>query len=238
MDFSIILNHPKRNEIVSKLLNGISPKEISIWLKTLFNDSDEAHLRLSQKIIEQFSKSDFLNYEKHLNSDIAAAQNGDEKALNSLKNNKTWKQRVDSLLEEKVDIKDRLNKMELLVRDRMEQVFDSIQNNPQGTRGDHVLIKYFEHYLKLLETYNKTINLAPDMIIQHNHTVDYIDKRTAFLQDSIYEILEEMDPEFATIFLDKLNQKLATLQYNEEEPKQIGISEIQKLEYQVISSDE
>lgn len=237
MDFSSILNHPKRNEIVSKLLNGISAKEIAIWLKTTFSKDDESHLRLSQKIIEQFAKSDFLNYEKHLNTDLISAKAGDEEALNSLKNNKTWKQRVDNLLEEKVDIKDRLNKMELLVRDRMEQVFDSIQNNPQATRGDHVLIKYFEHYLKLLETYNKTINLAPDMIIQHNHTVDYIDKRTGFLQDAIYEILEEMDPEFATIFLNKLNEKLATLQYNEEGSEKIGISEIKKLEYQVISNE-
>ncbi len=238
MDFSSILNHPKRNEIVSKILEGISAKEIANWLKILFNDKEESHLRLSQKIIEQFSKSDFVNYEKHLNNDLAAAQNGDAKVISSLKNNKTWKQRVDNLLEDKVDIKDRLNKMELLVRDRMEQVFDSIQDNPNATRGDHVLIKYFEHYLKLLETYNKTINLAPDMIIQHNHTVEYIDKRTAFLQDSIYEILEEMDPEFATTFLDKLNEKLATLQYNEEDSKQVGISEIKKLEYQVLSNEE
>lgn len=237
MDFSSILNHPKRNEIVSKILNGNSAKEISIWLKTLFNDKDESHLRLSQKIIEQFAKSDFLNYEKHLNSDLEMAQAGDEKVLSSLKNNKTWKQRVDSLLEEKVDIKDRLNKLELLVHDRMEQVFDAIQENPNATRGDHVLIKYFEHYLKLLETYNKTINLAPDMIIQHNHTVDYIDKRTAFLQDAIYEVLEEMDPAFATTFLDKLNEKLATLQYNEEGSKQVSGAEIQKLEYQVLSNE-
>lgn len=237
MDFSTILNHPKRNDIVSKLLSGISAKEISIWLKTLFNDKDESHLRLSQKIIEQFAKSDFINYEKHLNSDLSLAQAGDEKALSSLKNNRTWKQRVDSLLDEKVDIKDRLNKMELLVRDRMEQVFDSIQDNPNATRGDHVLIKYFEHYLKLLETYNKTINLAPDMIIQHNHTVDYIDKRTTFLQDAIYEVLEEMDPAFATTFLDKLNEKLATLQYNEEGSKQVTGAEIQKLEYQVLSNE-
>lgn len=238
MDFSSILNHPKRNEIVSKILEGTSAKDISNWLKTLFNDKDELHLRLSQKIIEQFAKSDFLNYEKKLNSDLSAVASGDQTVINSLKNNKTWKQRIDNLLEERVDIKDRLNKMELLVRDRMEQVFDSIQSNPQGTRGDHVLIKYFEHYLKLLETYNKTINLAPDMIIQHNHTVEYIDKRTSFLQDAIYEVLEEMDPLFATTFLDKLNTKLATLQYNEEEPKQIGISDIQKLEYQVISNNE
>jgi|LauGreDrversion4_2_1035121.scaffolds.fasta_scaffold08190_6 hypothetical protein len=237
MDFSPILNHPKRNEIVSKILSGISAKEISAWLKTLFNDKDENHLRLSQKILEQFIKSDFVNYEKHLNSELQAAQTGDEKALSSLKNNKTWKQRVDNLLDEKVDIKDRLNKMELLVRDRMEQVFDSIQDNPNATRGDHVLIKYFEHYLKLLETYNKTINLAPDMIIQHNHTVDYIDKRTTFLQDSIYEVLEEMDPSFATTFLDKLNEKLATLQYNEEGIKQVTGAEIQKLEYQVLSNE-
>jgi len=237
MDFSSILNHPKRNEIVSKILNGNSAKEISIWLKTLFNDKDESHLRLSQKIIEQFAKSDFLNYEKHLNTDLELAQAGDEKVLSSLKNNKTWKQRVDSLLEEKVDIKDRLNKLELLVHDRMEQVFDAIQENPNGTRGDHVLIKYFEHYLKLLETYNKTINLAPDMIIQHNHTVDYIDKRTAFLQDAIYEVLEEMDPSFATTFLDKLNEKLATLQYNEEGSKSVSGAEIQKLEYQVLSNE-
>jgi hypothetical protein len=76
------------------------------------------------------------------------------------------------------------------------------------------------------------------MIIQHNHTVEYIDKRASFLQDSIYEILEEMDPGFATIFLDKLNAKLATLQYNEEESKQVGISEIKKLEYQVLSNEE
>jgi hypothetical protein len=217
MDFSSILNHPKRNEIVSKILSGVSAKDISNWLKLQFQQENESHLRF--------------------NSELALAQSGDEKAISSLKNNKTWKERVDKLLDDKIDIKDRLNKMEKLVYDRMEQIFDGIQENPGTVKLDHVLVKYFDHYLKLLDTYNKSINLAPDMIIQHNHTVDYIDRRANALQDAVYETLAEMDQEFSNKFLDKLNLKLASLKYNEE-TIEIKESEIKKLESRVISYEE
>ena len=41
-DYSIILNHPLNQEIISKLITGTDPKEINQWLKLKYPNKEDA----------------------------------------------------------------------------------------------------------------------------------------------------------------------------------------------------
>lgn len=226
MDFSLLLNHPDRQEIVNKTLSNSSPKEIYDWLRLKYPAPDQQDLRLNLNLLKEFAKSNLLDCEAKVNNDILVAHEEkivQKKLSETLLNNKTYQERITQLVDNKIDVKQKFINLETALHARMEQVFDSIQQDPSKVnKADYTLIKYMEQYLKLLETYNKSINMAPDTIIQHNYTMEYIDNHSAMLQQAIRETLEEMDPQFAFIFVEKIQEKLNNLEYRDESRKDIN----------------
>jgi hypothetical protein len=217
MDFSFILNHPDRDEIISKIMTGTDPKQVSEWLKIKYTDKEQSHLRLSFKVLKDFADSPYLDVYQQTQQDLAVVKNGNkiERQLSSsLINNKTYIERINEAAEEIIELPKMFKNLDVLLRARFEQVFDKIQQNPDLVNGktDYVLIKYIEQYLSLLEKADKIVNNRPDQIIQHNHTVTYIDQYTAILQEAVRETLAEIDQEASLKFMDKLAEKMKTLQ--------------------------
>lgn len=214
MDFSSILSHPNREDIISKLLTGTDPKDVSQWLKLLYPDKEQAHLRLSIKILQDFSKSQYADfYDQHTKEITTAIQTGqldklDKKLADSLLNNKTLKERLTEHATKEINVRERFLSLDLLIRDRIEQVFDKIQENPAGMKGDYVLLKWVEQYLNLVEKYDKQVNNRPDQIVHHTHTVQYINQTNAAMQEVLREVLAMYDPEMAIFLMEKISEKL------------------------------
>ena len=61
-----------------------------------------------------------------------------------------------------------------IVKARLEQIYDKVQQNPENTKPDYVLIKYIELLNQTAEKYDRIVNNAPDQIIQHNITIQTI----------------------------------------------------------------
>lgn len=212
MDFSSILNHPDHDEIISKLLTGTNPKDVGQWLKLKYNEKSQAHLRVSIKLLQDFSKSQYMNYYDQFKQDLAIEKNTDKidkRIADSLYNNKTYKERINELAEKEINIRERFLSLDLIIRDRIEQVFDKIQEDPGSFKGDYIFIKYVEQYLSLIEKYNRDINNAPDQIIQHNHTVQYVDQNLAAIQDGIRNALLELDPELTALVMEKISDAMS-----------------------------
>ena len=208
VDFSKLLSHPNKDEIISKLVTGVQPSEVSDWLKLKYSDDDQKHLRLSQQLLKTFIENN-LDLYKTLQDDILVISSGQEKEISeSLKNNKTYKARLTELVDQELDIKKIMVETVFLIRQRVEQVFDKAQENPESLKPDPTLIKWMELLLNTTEKYNKIVNQAPDSIVQHNVSVQVIEQHTAFLQDAIRETMAEEDPQMAYLFLDKLNAKM------------------------------
>jgi hypothetical protein len=221
MNFQDILLHPKNEDIVAKLIKGVQPAEVAQWLKLEYPDKDQEHLRLSEKLLKEFAKSPYLDYSTQVKNDLVKIEKGeaiDKRISKSLLNNKTYQERLNEYAEESIDIKKRLIEFDKIFRDRMEQLFDRIQDDPSniGTPADYKFLKFFEQYIKLIEYYDKSVNQKPDQIIQHNYTMEYIDKRTVLLQDAIRATLEKLGPEAPSIFMEELNKRLESLEYNED----------------------
>lgn len=212
-DFSNLLNHPDAEEIVSRLVVGDSPKDISQWLKIKYSDKDQKHLVISAKILQEYADK-HLDLMNHLQKDIISIkQTGelDKTVSGSLTNTKAYKERLMEYVEDELNIKKMITELVLVCRDRMEQVFDKIQENPHSLKGDYVLLKYFETLGNNLEKFDKIVNNAPDQIIQHNITVQQVDQHTAVLQEAVRRALTKLDPEQSLIFIESLSQELQTL---------------------------
>lgn len=225
--FDKITKHPDKNEIYSKLINGIDPKDISASLKIKYPEENQAHLRLPATLLQDFIKSGGLNYLETFKEDVLAANENledeglDKKTIKNIKKNSAYQEKLNQIADQKIEeinIKKRIIEMEELIRSRFESIFDRLYENPNnGTNnGDYALIKYAEQWLKLLEFYNKAVNLAPDVTIQHNHTIEYVDKRIDIIQTVVKELLFEIDPNLEMIFFQKLQERLLEAKLIEE----------------------
>jgi len=216
-DFSKILDHPDSSEIIDKLLKGTTPKELSDQLKLKYTKKEQTHLRVSAKLLKEFVDEN-LNLQDHLETHIQEAKEGklqDKKIFESLQNTKSYAERLNELADTKIDIKKVVMETVFLLRERIEQVFDRIQENPSQMKPDHVLIKYFDTLLNATEKFDKIVNQNPDQVIQHNITMQALDQRSAIVQDVIREVLAEMDPEAAFMFMERLQVRLGELDTNQ-----------------------
>jgi hypothetical protein len=216
-DFGKILSHPEAESIISKLVSGISPKDIAEYLKIKYQDKDQQHLRLSAAVLKEFIDSNLDLYQT-LNNDIKAVKNGtlDTKKISAaLKNNKTYQERLIDMADDEIDIKKMMRSVYIMLSSRMEQVFDKVQSNPENLKPDYALIKYFETMLNYVDKFDKIVLRNPDQVVQHNVTVQVMDQYVAVMQDAIRETLAEIDPDAAFLFLEKFNTKLSGLQLPE-----------------------
>lgn len=239
MDFSTIVDHPDYTEIVSKIVSGVGPKDISQWLKIKYPNKDQKHLQLSIKSIQEFTDK-HLDLEDQLRKDIATISNdglSEKKISASLLNNKTYQERLVEIATTEVDLKRLITELVMTCKARMEQVFDKLQENPSGVgKGDYVLLKYFEVLFVAMEKFDKIVNNAPDQIIQHNVTIQAVEQQTAILQEAIRETLAHIDSEAAILFIEILTQKLNALQMPESEmlTQQDRTKEVKLLQEMVI----
>lgn len=215
-DFSQILNHPDNEEIISKLMGGTDPKVVADWLKSSYPEKDQKHLHLTIKLLKDFLGSSYADYYTQAETHLATVQSGgklDKRLASSLLNNKTYQERINEVLDNKIELPDAFKRLETLIMARFEQVFDKIQEDPALVNGktDFVLLKYIEQYMNLLEKYDRHHNNRPDQVIQHNHAVMYVDQYTALIQEAIRETLAEIDQEAASLFQDKIQSKLEFL---------------------------
>jgi hypothetical protein len=216
VDFSNILSHPNSEEIISRLVIGDDPKEIAQWLKIKYSEKEQKHLHLSAKVLQEYA-SKHLDLVGQLRQDLTIVKSGSDDKMQkqlsaSLLNNKTYRQRVLELADTEIDIKKIVSELVMLCKDRMEQIFDRIQENPTHLKNDYLLVKYFETLFVAVEKYDKIHNNAPDQIIQHNITVQHIDQQVAMLQEAVRKTLAKMDSEASLIFMEYYIEELSKLQ--------------------------
>lgn len=226
MDYAKLIEHPDKDKIISKLLEGVLPKDVQNWLKGKY--PDKKNLVLPINMMDEFIKSNFTNYQDQFNKDLAILKNESRmemelKVSSSLLNNKTYQERMIEYADKKIDIEKTYESMIHMAMDRAIQVFDKIQENPSSAKPDYVLVKWFETIFNGLEKFDKHKNSAPEQIINNNYTIQYFDKTNAFYQEIIREILADLDPDTSLRLMDKINAKFRSLQSPDE--KQINIDE-------------
>lgn len=210
-----ILDHPDRDEIISKLVADEDAVALNDWLKTKYSD---VKFILSVDLIKTF-KEESLDMYLHLRDDMVKAKAVKSVGLQldgTIKKNKKYKERLAELADQEIDIKKTVKQLVAAIEARAEQVFDHIQENPDDFKVDNTLIQYFTLLMNALERCNKIVNESPDQIIQHNHSFQLADQQTAVIIDTIKEILSHIDYEASLYFMERYHEAMAALKPPEE----------------------
>lgn len=236
-NFDKLISHPLSQQIISKLVSGIRAKDVSEWLKLEYPNKNESHLRLSSSLLNDFLSQN-LDLYATLKKDIGAVKSEEpnKKISASLRNNKTYQERLAEMADHEIDVKKLMHNTGVLIQTRLEQYYDRMMQNPENTKPDYGLIKYFELLLNYVDRYDRVINKSPDQIIQHNVSVQVMDQYVAALQDCIRSTLAEVDPDAAFLFMEKFNELLPKLQLPEVvQPKSMSVND-RLLEAQVLTA--
>lgn len=226
-DFAKILSHPEKDKLITKLIQGDTPKDVAQYLKVKYHEKDQTALRLSSSLLQEFIDKYFNQYQ-FLDKLVADEKAGktDKLVYESLLNNKSWKDRIAGLADQEIDFKKKVQELVVLISARAEQIFDKIQQNPDNMKPDYALIKWFELLMNTVEKANKMVNDLPDKVIQHDISVTMVEQHSVMFQEAIRETLLELSPEVSALFMDKLTVKLNGMKPNNlplPKPKSIEI---------------
>jgi hypothetical protein len=211
--FKKILEHPDRDEIISKLIIGIPSKEISEWLHAKYFNLNETRFTIGESSLDSFSKN-YLDIYQYLKQDISTVETALTKAQSTesiVKGNKAYKQKVMELAEKKLDVKTIVINMVVAIEDRLSQLYDNIQEDPSSFREDRKLMEWFNTLGLALDRYYKIVEQGPDQIIQHNVTLQAVDQHINVFQEVIRKTLEQMDVETSLYFMEIFNQEMSKL---------------------------
>ena len=193
-----ILNHPDKDELISKMLNGTSSEDIAKNLHVRYNDIDPK-LVLSSATLDQFRKQS-LNIYKTIQDDLRATSkvlvaHSEEDTKLALQNNPTYRQTLEKLAQNELDVKTILATMIMATETRIAQIFDQIQQDPDNinTRTERLFNEYLDRLQAAIEKWQKYIIQSPDQIIQHNVSVQQVDTHVAVFYDVIKKVLSQMD---------------------------------------------
>jgi len=212
-----ILKHIDRDEIISKLVIGISPKDIHEWLDSKYTNINESKFVLPEKLIKSFQDNylDVYNYIKQdiISTKTALATSTEDQLELAVKNNPTYKNRMIELAGKEIDIKSIIINLCAAIETRLAQVFDSIQEDPNNinTRVDRLLIDYTEALGASLDRYYKYTEAPANQIVNNNITLQVVDQHISIFHDVIKDILSQMDLESSLYFMEIFNEKFSKL---------------------------
>jgi hypothetical protein len=221
--FQKLLNHPDKDEIISKIVLNVPIKDIHTSLKEKYTNVSESKFVIPEKILTNF-KNNYLDIYSTIKEDILKTKNAvssstEEQLTLAIKNNPTYKNKLVELAGKELDIRQIITNLCIAIETRLAQIFDSIQADPNNinTRVDRLLIDYTEVLGNILEKYYKFTELpAATQVVQHNVTLQVVDQHISVFHDVIKEVLSQMDLETSLYFMEIFNDKMAKLKQPQE----------------------
>lgn len=211
-----ILEHPDREEIISKLVIGQPLSDIHDWLAAKYSNVNEAKFVLSDKILKSFLDN-HLDFYNDMMRDRAAVKTalatGDQADL-IVKNSASYHDALVKSASKQLDLDSIMFKLVTNVENRLGQIYDMVQEDPRNinTKVERLMNDMVETLGNLLDKYYKWQEARqPDQIIQHNVTLQVVDQHITAFHDIIKEILDKMDLESSQYFLEQFHEKMSKL---------------------------
>jgi hypothetical protein len=228
-DFSKLISHPEKTDIITKLVSGESPKVVSKYLKDKYPGPDQGHLRLPATMLQEFldNYADHHGYVKKI-VQRSADSKMDKKIAESLLDTAPWKERVMEGVEKEISYIDKLDNVLTILETRAEQLFDLIQGDPENTRTDYVFTKYMELLMLALEKGDKIRNDRPDVKVEHTYTVQMVEQQSMAFQEAIRRVLARLGPDYSSIFMELLVEEMGKMSIKDIEGAPQTQKEIEK----------
>lgn len=216
-----ILEHPDKDEIISKLVIGSAPSDIHEWLKIKYTNVSETKFVLSEKMLNSF-KNTYLDFYQDIQADMAKtkqalATNTMDEAKLAVQGNSTYKDIMINYVQGELDVDQLMAKMITTVETRFGQLYDLVQEDPRNvnTKVERLWNDMTETLGGLIEKYAKMREAQNGQTITHNVTLQVVDQHISVFHDVIKEVLSQMDLETSLYFMEVFNEKFAKLKLPE-----------------------
>lgn len=212
---SKVLRHPDKEEVIKKLLNGESVKEVEEWLKR--KHPRQKRLHVSYMTLQKF-RAEHLNIKGEVLEDIRnkrLQQDREEVEVASklaIANSPHYQDKLDQIVSQEIDVARRLVEMDKLISSRIEHYYNVLATGG-SMKEDRIFIDYINTLKGIMQDWKKYIEGVADKKIEHNVSVQVVDNQVNIIKEAVYEVLEELSPELVPIFIDKLGKKVLSLNH-------------------------
>ena len=138
-----ILNHPDKEDIIKKLLEGDSVKSVEAWLKKKYPRTKRLHV--SYMTLQKF-RGENLNLKGDVLDDIKNKRTEvDKKALEAetklvISSSSAYQKKIDEIASSELDVARRLLEMDKVIGSRIEHYYNLLENGGTTVRDDKVFI--------------------------------------------------------------------------------------------------
>lgn len=216
---SKVLRHPNKKEIVEKLISGESTREIESWLKSKYPNKKSCHI--SYMTLQKFRKEELdikgevLEDIKNKRQEIISKEEAEEK-FELIQKSKSYKEKIEEIANTELDITKRLLELDALIETRIEYYYNMLQNGG-SFKDDKMFLEYISTMRGLMQDWKKYIEGFTDHRVENNNiNITIVNQQVNILKSAILETLGGIDPSYTTIFLDNLNKKLDSIDYEDQ----------------------
>ena len=208
---SKVLNHPDKEKIIEKLLEGESVKEVELWLEKKYPRSKRLHI--SYMTLQKF-RSENLDLKGEVLEDIKNKKAEVDKKTQEvetrmiIQSTNAYKEKIDEIASSELDVTRRLLEMDKLINSRIEHYYNLLESGNGSVKEDKVFLEYINTMKSLMQDWKKYIEGFADQRVDHNININVINEHARVLKESILEVLREMDPKLISVFVNKLNFKM------------------------------
>lgn len=230
--FTKVLLHPDKDDIIKKLLNGESLKEVERWLKKKYPKRNRLHI--SWVTLQKFRK-EHLNLYGDMLEDLKTARTSNDNEANDIavkriiSESSHYQEKINEIANTELDVSRRLLEMDKLINSRLIFYFNVLESNKGDIKEDKIFLEYIKEYRAILESWKKFIEGHADKKIEHNININVVNEQLNVLKGIIFEVLRELDPKIVPLFVDKLNRKMGQTEINTEEFKRLRVIDSEEL---------
>jgi len=208
-----ILNHPDKELVISKLLEGDSVKEVERWLKEKYPRTRRLHI--SYMTLQKF-RAEHLNIKGEVLDDIKNRRGeidreaSEAEARMIIKASSSYQQKLEEIASSELDVTRRLLEMDSLINSRIEYYYNMLQEGG-SLREDKIFIEYINTMKALMQDWKKYIEGVADKKIEHNINISVVNEQARVLKEAVLDVLQELNPDLISVFVDRLDIKMRQL---------------------------
>jgi hypothetical protein len=211
-----VLNHPDKEDIIRKLLEGESVKEVERWLIQKYPRTKRLHV--SYMTLQKF-RTDNLNLRGEVLEDIknkraeVDKQSAEAEAKMIINSSSAYQQKISEIASSELDVTRRLLELDALVNSRIEYYFNLLQQGG-SIREDKIMLEYINTMKSLMQDWKKYIEGFADKKVEHNININVINEQARMLKEAVIEVLRELNPELTYNFINSLDLKMRQISYS------------------------
>lgn len=215
-----ILFHPDKEEIVKWLTEGISVREVEKRLANRYCKKNQHHKRVSVSTIQSF-KTTHLNLKGKVLEDIKEHTRLAQRLVqihskqDKVEKLTAYQEAIQKAAENELNTTEQLLKVFTLIEIRLQGLFNMASESEFFNRDlEKSLQGYIDQMMKAFEQHKKYIEGHKETT-ETSININIMTDQVSVMRDAIRDTLQEVEPELAIIFMDKLNGKMRDLVYKE-----------------------